>query len=267
MQRNVEYPLRARNVGASERAKRSREVLDVVQCGHLADRYPAMLSGGQQQRIALARALAPRPKIMLLDEPLSNLDALLRVELRAHLRAIHREVGFTGIYVTHDQIEAFNLGTRVAVMNAGRIEQLDSASNVYERPATEYVARFLGIRNALALTADNGWTTDAGRLEGNLQVLDRHKGPLRLFVRPQLLQLSAAGTALLQRGHMALQGGRVVDVLYSGSEIDYVVDVGGVSLFVTNPVGHSPYRAGDAVTVSFAGEHALLYANGVLVSG
>ena len=267
VQRNVEYPLRARNVGAAERVARSREVLDVVQCGHLADRYPAMLSGGQQQRIALARALAPRPKIMLLDEPLSNLDALLRVELRAHLRAIHREVGFTGIYVTHDQIEAFNLGTRVAVMNAGRIEQLDSASNVYERPATEYVARFLGIRNALALTADNGWSTDAGRLEGNLQVLDRHKGPLRLFVRPQLLQLSAAGTALLQLGHMALQGGRVVDVLYSGSEIDYVVDVGGVSLFVTNPVGPSPYRAGDTVTVSFAGEHALLYANGVLVSG
>ena len=267
VQRNVEYPLRARNVGAAERVARSREVLDVVQCGHLADRYPAMLSGGQQQRIALARALAPRPKIMLLDEPLSNLDALLRVELRAHLRAIHREVGFTGIYVTHDQIEAFNLGTRVAVMNAGRIEQLDSASNVYERPATEYVARFLGIRNALALTADNGWSTDAGRLEGNLQVLDRHKGPLRLFVRPQLLQLSAAGTALLQLGHMALQGGRVVDVLYSGSEVDYVVDVGGVSLFVTNPVGPSPYRAGDTVTVSFAGEHALLYANGVLVSG
>src|SRR6266403_1480580 len=93
------------------------------------------------------RAVAPKPKIMLLDEPLSNLDALLRVELRAHLRAIHREVGFTGIYVTHDQIEAFNLGTRVAVMKAGKIEQLGSAREVYDRPATEYVAKFLGIRN------------------------------------------------------------------------------------------------------------------------
>jgi iron(III) transport system ATP-binding protein len=226
-----------------------------------------MLSGGQQQRIALARALAPRPKIMLLDEPLSNLDALLRVELRAHLRAIHREVGFTGIYVTHDQIEAFNLGTRVAVMNAGRIEQLDSASNVYERPATEYVARFLGIRNALTLTRDAGWTSDAGPLGGNLQVLAQHKGPLRLFVRPQVLHLSEAGTSLLEPGHIAIQGGRVMDVLYSGSEVDYVVDVGGVSLFVTNPVGQKRYAAGEAVTVSFAGETALLYANGVLVSG
>jgi iron(III) transport system ATP-binding protein len=267
VQRNVEYPLRARNVGAADRAARSREVLEVVQCGHLADRYPAMLSGGQQQRIALARALAPRPKIMLLDEPLSNLDALLRVELRAHLRAIHREVGFTGIYVTHDQIEAFNLGTRVAVMNAGRIEQLDSASNVYERPATEYVARFLGIRNALTLTRDTGWTSDAGPLGGNLQVLDRHKGPLRLFVRPQVLHLSDAGTSLLEPGHIAIQGGRVMDVLYSGSEVDYVVDVGGVSLFVTTPVGQKRYAAGEAVTVSFAAETALLYANGVLVSG
>ncbi len=138
---------------------------------------------------------------------------------------------------------------------------------MYERPATEYVARFLGIRNALALTRENGWTTDAGRLEGHLQVLDRHKGPLRLFMRPQLLDLSAAGAAQLPPGHMAVHGGRVVDVLYSGSEVDYVVDVGGVSLFVTNPAGHSPCRAGDAVTVSFAGEHALLYANGVLVSG
>jgi len=98
-------------------------------------------------------------------------------------------------------------------------------------------------------------------------VLDRHKGPLRLFVRPQLLQLSTSGTAPPQPGHIALQDGRVVDVLYSGSEIDYVVEVGGVSLFVTNPVGPNPYRAGDTVTVSFAGNLALLYANGVLVSG
>ena len=266
VQRNVEYPLRARNAGASERAARAREVLDVVQCGHLTDRYPAMLSGGQQQRIALARALAPRPKIMLLDEPLSNLDALLRVELRAHLRAIHRELGFTGIYVTHDQIEAFNLGTRVAVMNAGRIEQLDTASNVYERPATEYVARFLGIRNTLALKRDTGWSSDAGRLEGNLLALEKHKGPLQLFLRPQALHLTAAGGAVADSGHMSVSGGHVVDVLYSGGEVDYVVEVGGVSLFVTSPIGRVRFNSGDAVTVSFGGKDALLYANGKLVS-
>ncbi len=265
VQNNVEYPLRARKASAAERSNRAREVLDVVQCGHLADRFPAMLSGGQQQRIALARALAPRPKIMLLDEPLSNLDALLRVELRAHLRAIHRELGFTGIYVTHDQIEAFNLGTRVAVMNAGRIEQLDTASNVYERPATDYVARFLGIRNSLALKRDNGWVSDAGRLDGNLPALDRQPGPLQIFLRPEALRLSVPDTSPQEAGQLALVGGRVVDVLYSGGEVDYLVAVGGVSLFVTKPAGQNRFNAGDAVTVSFAGNDALLYANGVLV--
>ena len=128
VQRNVEYPLRARRQPREQRVRRVEEVLKVVQCGHLADRLPSMLSGGQQQRIALARAMAPNPAVLLLDEPLNNLDALLRDELRAHLRSIHREIGFTGIYVTHDQTEAFTLGTRVAVMNAGRIEQLGTAA-------------------------------------------------------------------------------------------------------------------------------------------
>jgi iron(III) transport system ATP-binding protein len=265
VQRNVEYPLRARSANAADRAVRSREVLDVVQCGHLADRYPAMLSGGQQQRIALARALAPRPKIMLLDEPLSNLDALLRVELRAHLRAIHRELGFTGIYVTHDQIEAFNLGTRVAVMHAGRIEQLDSASTVYERPATDYVARFLGIRNTIDLRFEDGWTSDAGRLQGNVSSLERHKGPLQLFLRPQALQLHAPEAVKPESGHMMLTGGRVVDVLYSGGEVDTVLQFGTLSMFATNPVGSGQFNPGDPVTVSFDSNSALLYLDGKLI--
>ena len=266
VQRNVEYPLRARKASAQERATRSREVLEVVQCGHLADRLPAMLSGGQQQRIALARALAPRPKIMLLDEPLSNLDALLRVELRAHLRAIHRELGFTGIYVTHDQIEAFNLGTRVAVMNAGRIEQLDSASTVYERPATDYVARFLGIRNAIELRLEDGWTSDAGKLQGNVQALARHKGPLQLFVRPQALRVHAAGAAIEDAGRIVLSAGRVVDVLYAGGEVDTVLQFGTLELFATNPVGSGQFQPGDPVSVSFDSRSALLYQSGKLIT-
>ena len=266
VQRNVEYPLRSRGVSAEQRNLRARQVLDVVQCAHLADRLPSMLSGGQQQRIALARALAPQPKIMLLDEPLSNLDALLRVELRAHLRAIHRQVGFTGIYVTHDQIEAFNLGTRVAVMHAGRIEQLDTARNVYERPATEYVARFLGIRNAITLKRDAGWNTDAGSLQGDLSVLDRSTGPLMLYVRPQAVTLSAAGSANEQPGHLFLADGRVVDVLYSGGEADYVIDAGGVTLYATTPIARASFNAGDAVRVSFPGRDCLIYSGGQLIS-
>ena len=266
VQRNVEYPLRARGISGAERAKRALEVLEVVQCGHLTDRYPAMLSGGQQQRIALARALAPRPKVMLLDEPLSNLDALLRVELRTHLRAIHRELGFTGIYVTHDQLEAFNLGTRVAVMNAGRIEQLDSASTVYERPATDYVARFLGIRNVFELRPEGGgWSSGAGRLEGDLSLLESHrKGSLQLFLRPQALRLYVPGAPIYQAGHLSLAGGRIVESLYSGSEVDTVLRVGEVTLYASTPVGSGQFKPGDPVTVSFESRSALLYVDGKL---
>ena len=266
VQRNVEYPLRARGVSTAERDKRAKRVLEVVQCSHLADRLPSMLSGGQQQRIALARALAPQPKIMLLDEPLSNLDALLRVELRAHLRAIHREVGFTGIYVTHDQLEAFNLGTRVAVMHSGKVEQLDTARKVYDRPATEYVAKFLGIRNAIAVKLDGNWNTDAGPLQGELAVLDGHKGPLQLYVRPQAVMLSAPTTVSAGTGRIGLPSARVVDVLYSGGEVDYVIDVGGMTLYVSTPIAMATFKEGDAVGVSFASADCLIYSGGQLVS-
>jgi iron(III) transport system ATP-binding protein len=265
VQRNVEYPLRARGVSSEERDKRSRRVLEVVQCAHLSDRLPSMLSGGQQQRIALARALAPQPKIMLLDEPLSNLDALLRVELRAHLRAIHREVGFTGIYVTHDQIEAFNLGTRVAVMKAGKIEQLGSAREVYDRPATEYVAKFLGIRNSFALKADGGWNTDAGRLEGDLALLDGRKGPLQMYARPNAVTLVPQSAPSTGAGYFEIPGARVVDALYSGGETDYVVDANGVTLYVSTYTGKASVNPGDAVRVVLAHKDALLYSEGMLV--
>ena len=266
VQRNVEYPLRARRMASAEREQRAKHVLEVVQCGHLTDRLPAMLSGGQQQRIALARALAPKPKIMLLDEPLSNLDALLRVELRAHLRAMHRELGFTGIYVTHDQIEAFNLGTRVAVMNAGQIEQLDSASKVYERPATEYVAKFLGIRNSLALERRDGWYCGPTRLEGHLNRLDRHTGALQLYVRPELLAVSLPGSTPANPAAMHLSGGKVADVLYSGGVIDYVINLAGNMLYATARASDPRAQPGDAVVLSFASQDALVYAQGRLAA-
>ncbi len=262
---NVAYPLRARKLNAAERERRVTHMLEMVQCAHLLDRLPAMLSGGQQQRIALARALAPQPKIMLLDEPLSNLDALLRVELRAHLRAIHRELGFTGIYVTHDQIEAFNLGTRVAVMNTGRIEQMDSARNVYERPATEYVAQFLGIRNCLALQYADGWHSGSTKLEGNLGLLQGRKGPLNLYVRPSAVQLRLESSASVEPGHIFMSGGHVIDALYSGGETDYVVKLGGNMLHASIGNEMALAKPGDKVGVSFAARHALVYSEGRLV--
>ena len=114
------------------------------------------MSGGQQQRVSLARALAPQPDVLLMDEPLSNLDALLRVDLRAQLRQLHQALGFTGIFVTHDQVEAMNLGTRVVVMRSGRIEQNGHPEEIHADPANEYVAEFLGMRNVLECEASSG---------------------------------------------------------------------------------------------------------------
>ena len=264
--RNVEYPLRARAVDKGERAARVRQALEVVQCGHLSERLPAMLSGGQQQRVALARALAPKPGVMLLDEPLSNLDALLRIELREQIRAIHRELGFTGIYVTHDQLEAFNLGTRVAVMNAGSVEQLGKARDVYERPATEYVARFLGIRNALTLTFHQGWQTSAGPLSGELPITAQGPAPLQLFLRPGALRL--AGPEQSPAGGpdaLSIGGARIVETLYSGAEVDYVIEANGVTLYASNQAGQPAFERGDNVHLHFSRRDALIYSAGKLL--
>jgi iron(III) transport system ATP-binding protein len=150
---NVAYPLKShRTLNAQRIAARVDEMLQLVHCAALADRLPTTLSGGQQQRVALARALAASPALLLFDEPLSNLDALLRLELRAQLRMIRRLAGFTGVYVTHDQAEALSLGDRVAVMNGGRIEHIGTPDEVYRNPATEFVAEFMGMSNRLPVS-------------------------------------------------------------------------------------------------------------------
>ena len=266
---NVEYPLSARRTSREQRQARVHEMLEVVQCQHLADRIPAMLSGGQQQRIALARALASKPKIMLLDEPLSNLDALLRVELRAHLRAIHREVGFTGIYVTHDQVEAFNLGTRVAVMRSGRIEQLGSARDVFERPATDVVARFLGIRNAFDLGASDPCAIAAGPLAGDLSIFDSlartPSSRAQIFVRQEALRVLPAGQSV-PAGMLALPEGTVTDVLYAGSFNDHMIDLAGHTLIVTQATSLGMSTPGSRVRAVCRPEDVLLYQDGRLVT-
>jgi iron(III) transport system ATP-binding protein len=141
---NVMYPLRRRGVAEDEAKRKAHEVLGIVRCDGLVQRHPGELSGGQQQRVALARALAGKPKLLLFDEPLSNLDASLRRGLRDELARLHADIGFTAIYVTHDQSEALALGTELAVMDRGRIVQLDRPANVFERPRTEFVAKFFG---------------------------------------------------------------------------------------------------------------------------
>jgi putative spermidine/putrescine transport system ATP-binding protein len=146
---NVAFPLRVRKVGRAEIETRVKDALDMVQLGHLADRRPTQLSGGQQQRVALARALVFQPVLLLLDEPLSALDKKLRAELQVELKDLHRRVGLTFIYVTHDQEEALSMSDGIAILRDGRLVQQGSPEELYERPATKFVADFLGKSNFL----------------------------------------------------------------------------------------------------------------------
>lgn len=197
---NVAYGLRIRRLGRAERDERVREALRLVGLEGYADRRPRQLSGGQQQRVALARALAIRPAVLLLDEPLSNLDAKLRAEMRVELRAIQRRIGTTMVFVTHDQEEALALSDRVAVMNGGRIEQLGTPDEVYRRPATRFVAQFIGAANVLEGTVADG------RLDVDGILLD--PGPLRLrqgdravvAIRPERIRLTTDGQGPDGRG-------------------------------------------------------------------
>jgi iron(III) transport system ATP-binding protein len=146
---NVAYGLRMKSVPAAERESRAQASLKATRLDELSARYPAELSGGQQQRVALARALAPEPGILLLDEPLSNLDANLRGDMRTEIRRLHDAFHNTSIYVTHDQVEAMTMADRIVVMNAGRIEQIGPPEEVYERPKSRFVARFIGAGNVV----------------------------------------------------------------------------------------------------------------------
>ncbi len=150
VEQNVGYGLRVKRVAKQERAQRVREALDLVRLGDLGARKPSQLSGGQRQRIALARALVNRPRVLLLDEPLGALDLKLREQMQIELKAIQREVGITFVFVTHDQDEALTLSDRLAVMRAGRIEQVGPAGEVYESPATRFVAEFVGTSNVIS---------------------------------------------------------------------------------------------------------------------
>ncbi len=181
---NVAFGLRLRKVSAPERRRRAGEVLELVGLSGLADRYASELSGGQQQRVALARALAIEPSVLLLDEPLSALDAKVRTQLRDEVRRIQQEVGTTTLFVTHDQEEALAVADRVGVMRAGRIEQIGPPEQVYSRPATAFVADFVGLSNQLAGSVRDG---RAHVLDASLPLVDpaAHDGEAIVYVRPE----------------------------------------------------------------------------------
>lgn len=232
---NVAFGLKMRKVPRDEMRKRVKQILDVVRLGHLEGRYPNELSGGQQQRVSLARALVVKPEVLLLDEPLSNLDANLREEMRSEIRRLHNEFGITSIYVTHDQAEAMTTSDRIAVMNLGKIEQIDDPLTLYSRPKTRYVAEFIGRSNILEGKFDNGIVAFTGFDVPAEQMSLR--GPISTDVfslRAQNINLHAAAPAV-ERG--IVLPGSVVERAFLGETWDYVFrsERGGLQFRVMSP--------------------------------
>jgi putative spermidine/putrescine transport system ATP-binding protein len=203
---NVAYGLRLRGMGGDERKRRAAETLDLVGLGGYAARYPHQLSGGQQQRVALARALAIRPQVLLLDEPLSALDAKVRRQLREEIRRIQIAVGTTTLFVTHDQEEALALGDRVGVMSAGRLEQIAAPAELYDRPATAFVAEFVGLTNRVRGVAADG-VVDVLGARVPLLPGSAGPGPVTALVRPEAVKVVPEEGA----------SGRVLAVSFLGS--------------------------------------------------
>jgi spermidine/putrescine ABC transporter ATP-binding subunit len=241
---NVAFGLRERGVGKAEVAERVREALALVRLPAAASHRPHQLSGGMQQRVALARALVIRPRVLLLDEPLAALDRKLREEMRAELRDIQRGVGITTVFVTHDQHEALGLSDRIAVMNAGRIEQLGSPRDVYERPATSFVADFIGASSVLDARAVDGETVV---LTGGASVriaLPQPPTPgraLRLLVRPERVGLGVTGPNTLPA--------RVVNIMYLGDHTEVRLELTGGQRLLATTRGNISLAADDTVTV------------------
>jgi spermidine/putrescine transport system ATP-binding protein len=231
--------------------QRVRHILDLVQMSALADRRPSQLSGGQQQRVALARALAPEPKVLLLDEPLSALDLKLRQAMRVELKRIQEDTGITFIFVTHDQEEALTMSDRIAVMSAGKVQQIGSAREIYEQPRNRFVADFIGETNLLDVTVDEVRAGTAScRLGGGVQIkasaaADAGCGSTgHVSIRPEQLQLAEPG------GKGVLQG-TVDRLIYLGTDMQHLVRLtDGTQIIVRSQNAEQEgqgYQPGDAV--------------------
>jgi iron(III) transport system ATP-binding protein len=268
IEKNVAYPLRMQRVPKSERGERVAEILRVLECEQLAGRLPAELSGGQQQRVALARALVCSPGLLLLDEPLSNLDALLRVSLRAELLRLHRKLGFTALHITHDQDEALEMGDRIVLMRDGQVEQMGPPAEVYMRPVSPYAATFFGVRNTLTCHARSGRLEhDGGAIDGSEKLPGSwtEGQAVQLFVRSRDTRLSVAGETPDGRGALAINGVVAQVVLGEGGHRQAIVDVHGQQWFV-DLVSEIDPRPGDAVRIAMPANEVLLYCDDRLQS-
>jgi putative spermidine/putrescine transport system ATP-binding protein len=233
---NVEYGLRVKGVGRAERRRRATEALASVRLADFQRRRPNQLSGGQRQRVALARALVNRPKVLLLDEPLGALDLKLREEMQVELKAIQHEVGITFVFVTHDQHEALSMSDRVAVFNRGHIEQVGTPREIYEHPATAFVAGFVGTTNLLSGEVAHAVLGD----------------DVVATIRPERIRMVAPNATVPDDAPRS--GGTVTEVLYLGAETRFVVGLdGGGRIIVSRPntSDHRDAAPGSAVLLSW----------------
>jgi spermidine/putrescine transport system ATP-binding protein len=256
---NVGYGLKVRGTAGAVVKQRVGEVLDLVQLGSLAARYPAQLSGGQRQRVALARAIICQPRLILLDEPLAALDVELRKQMQEFLKDIHREIKTTFLFVTHDQEEAIAMADRICVMNYGKILQLGSPTEVYYRPRSEFVARFFGDNNLIeGVVRDPGVVaTPIGTLPCTSDGTDLAAGAKAFAViRPEAIRIGN------EPGANTIVAGQVSSVSFGGAATVAVVDVSGVPLRVKLPSRAEglPVKVGDRVQLSWRSEDCRLVA-------
>lgn len=247
---NVAYPLRSAHVSKSEANSRAIAMLERVECAHLVAQHPGQISGGQQQRVALARSLVSNHKVVLFDEPLSNVDAKVRENLRLQLRALQREIGFAAVYVTHDQSEALALADRIAVLENGKIAQLGAPAAIYSRPASRYVARFVGKLNELP---------SAGRAQGGFSISP--VAPPSGDVTDVILAFRPESGIVTRDRPEHLNGGKAVitEAVYLGSHSEYVLDAGGGVVLRTMQMGDGgQFAIGDEVWVNVSPEDVLV---------
>ncbi|MFI1461332.1 ABC transporter ATP-binding protein [Nocardia carnea] len=250
VRQNIEWPLAVAGWSREQRQERVGEVLASLEISELADRAPAGISGGQQQRVAIARTIAPRPEVVLFDEPLSNLDARLRLEMRGELGRVHRASGATSVYVTHDQVEALALATHIAIMKDGRLEQFGIPADLLERPATAFVASFLGSPPAVLLPvyADAGSLTCQG-----VPIAPAPDGisPAQAMYRPQDVQLDPQGMLAFEVLESTPSAGAHLITGFLGGE--------SAQRSRITVVGDRPARPGELTRVRLPAEPAALF--------
>jgi iron(III) transport system ATP-binding protein len=254
---NVAYGLTVKSVPRREAAARAEEGLELVGLAGYGDRLPSELSGGQQQRVAVARAIVLEPEVLLLDEPLSNLDAKLRRHVREEIRQLQQRLQLTAVYVTHDQEEAMAVSDRIIVMKNAAIAQEGTPSELYEAPNSAFIADFIGDANladceVIASDGTRATIVLAGMPPQEVPANGMPKGGAKLVLRPHALRLAPAGKAGLK--------GEITHAAYLGKEMHYTVATAAGPLFVVTQVQARPFVRGDGVCVEFDAAHARLVA-------